>query len=337
FSCYLNPIRLARRMESSSFLYLFYFTVIFLIIMRLKETVGYERLRDETELLSLIQKYDTQDAVGSFRSLRIHQKLCENEKNCEIIPPFRTYYPAYSIAGPGHRVSSCMIPKNMSTVLSAIFCALFTHSLRNSSRPVTKMGREICNQRNELHNYKQIKNIAHGQPWVNFVMVREPAERFLSGFMYMCSPGNGENSVCEGCAGDIKCALRRTLESSRRFAAGDLTASSYLLWHLGPQNWHCDFQRNLEHFKLIHYSPENKEKLNSDLSKVLEEGKVDRSDVELIASQVSSGTSIHATRQKAETKMFEKHMEDIEVKRLLVKIFYWDYVLFNFTLPDVDF
>ncbi|KAK6039867.1 hypothetical protein COOONC_22627 [Cooperia oncophora] len=76
----------------------------------------------------------------------------------------------------------------MSTVLSAIFCALFTDTLGITNRTVTNMGREICNQRNELHNIKQIKKFAHGEPWVNFALVREPAERFLSGFMYMCSP-----------------------------------------------------------------------------------------------------------------------------------------------------
>ncbi|KAK6039868.1 hypothetical protein COOONC_22628, partial [Cooperia oncophora] len=149
--------------------------------------------------------------------------------------------------------------------------------------------------------------------------------------------GNIANSTCEGCVGDVKCALERTLESSRRFAMGDLSAVSYLLWHLGPQNWHCDLQHNFEQFKLIQYSPEKKKELNDNLWKVLEEGNVERSKIELITSQISNGTSIHATSHKNETKKYEKHMRDIEVQRLLVKIFYWDYVLFNYTLPNVQF
>ncbi|PIO58132.1 hypothetical protein TELCIR_20438, partial [Teladorsagia circumcincta] len=100
---------------------------------------------------------------------------------------------------------------------------------------------------------------------------------------------------------------------------------------------HCDFQHNLDYFKLIQYSPEKKEELINDLRQVLEEGNVEQSKVDLIISQISNGTSIHATSQKDETKEFEKHMQDIEVQRLLVKIFYWDYVLFNYTLPDIQF
>ncbi|PIO64636.1 hypothetical protein TELCIR_13727 [Teladorsagia circumcincta] len=145
--------------------------------------------KDRKENGETVFQYNSRQ--GDLRAcslLKIQRNLCNDEKQCEIIPPFKLYYPTYSMAGLAMRISSCMIPKNMSTVLSAIFCALYTDTLGNTNRTVTKMGRKICNQRNELHNYKQIKKYAHGRPWVNFAMVREPAERFLSGFMYMCSP-----------------------------------------------------------------------------------------------------------------------------------------------------
>lgn len=54
---------------------------------------------------------------------------------------------------------------------------------------------------------------------------------------------NTVNSTCEGCIDDIKCALQTTVEQARRFAAGDMSARTYLLWHLGPQNWYIVIER----------------------------------------------------------------------------------------------
>ncbi|KAL6738413.1 hypothetical protein Aduo_011963 [Ancylostoma duodenale] len=170
---------------------------------------------------------------------------------------------------------------------------------------------------------------------MNFAMVRDPADRFLSGFMFMCSPNNVVKNDCEGCVADIKCALRRTLEHSRRFASGDLSAESYLLWHLGPQNWHCDLQHNIEHFKLLQYSPKEEEKLALDLRHVLEEGGVERSSIDLVIAQVSNGTTLHATNHLKRKKFYEMQMNDVEVHELLVKIFFWDYVIFKYPLPKL--
>ncbi|WKY07220.1 hypothetical protein Q1695_006998 [Nippostrongylus brasiliensis] len=140
---------------------------------------------------------------------------------------------------------------------------------------------------------------------------------------------------CEGCVRDVKCALRKTLERSQRFAMGDVNAISTLSWHLGPQNWHCDFRDNLKNFKLVHYSPTRKDKLAEDLRALLKEGKVDNSDIELIAFQISNGTTKHATSHLHVKAEFNEQMQDDEVKRLLIKIFFWDYILLNFPLPDV--
>ncbi|EYC14430.1 hypothetical protein Y032_0040g198 [Ancylostoma ceylanicum] len=327
------------------------------------------------------------------------RRFCPSERECELIAPFKRYSPQYTIAGWPMRISSCMIPKNMSTVLSAIFCLLFTGEMGNTNSTVTTMLQRKCAGRNELHSYSQIAKLAHGKRWMNFAMVRDPAERFLSGFMFMCSPycmlssietsrldgvcsffaqttctiyyrrtalfnlltndedkhvqkrwfsarstlffltlevkNNPVKNDCEGCVGDVKCALKKTLEQSQQFANGDLSAQSYLLWHLGPQNWHCDLQHNIEKFKLIQYSPKKEEKLAADLLYVLEEGGVERSNIDLIIAQVSNGTTLHATNHLVRKKFYEMQMNDAQVHELLVKIFFWDYVIFKYPLPKL--
>ncbi|CAJ0603901.1 unnamed protein product [Cylicocyclus nassatus] len=187
-----------------------------------------------------------------------------------------------------------------------------------------------CQFINELHAYSQVKKLAQGHPWITFAMVREPAERFLSGYLSIYKPG-----ICkEGRLKKLRAVLLQTLKLSQRFASGTW-ADNNLLWHLGPQNWHLELRNNFDAFKLIQYSSKNRGKVTADLRDVLTEGGVDFSQIELIISQVSNGTTRHATYYYEETAEYEKLMQDAEIQELLTKIFFWDYVLFNFPLPQL--
>ncbi|CAJ0603910.1 unnamed protein product [Cylicocyclus nassatus] len=331
--------------ESNFSLYSLYCLLFILTAARIKEVLNYEFLRNEEELHSALQKYGTRlGGEMAHRANSILRRFCSSNSNCELMAPFKVYYPEYTIAGWPRRISSCIIPKNMSTVISAIFCLLFTGEMGRTDKTVTSFVERSCSPRNGLHRYSQVEKLAHGYPWMNFAMVRDPAERFLSGFMYMCSSAKMVNETCEGCIGDLKCALRRTLEHSQKFASGDLSADSNLLWHLGPQNWHCDLQHNIDKFELIQYSPNDPDKVAADLRYVLTVGGVEPWHIELILSQVSNGTTCHATTHLAEKSVYMKQMEDPEVKELLTKrmhsilqVFFWDYVLFNYPLPKWEF
>ncbi|KHJ98238.1 hypothetical protein OESDEN_01790 [Oesophagostomum dentatum] len=103
-----------------------------------------------------------------------------------------------------------------------------------------------------------------------------------------------------------------------------------------PTAVHCDLQHNAEKFKLLKYSPNKVEKLAADLRYVLKEGGVESSDVDLIVAQVSNGTTLHATNRLVRKRFYEMQMDDPEVRELLIKIFYWDYVLFNYPLPRLS-
>ncbi|KAL6738416.1 hypothetical protein Aduo_011964 [Ancylostoma duodenale] len=181
----------------------------------------------------------------------------------------------------------------------------------------------------------KVEKLAHGEKWTNFAMIREPQERFLSGFMFMCLPNNTVNSTCEGCIDDIRCALQTTLEQARRFAAGDLSARTYLLWHLGPQNWHCHFHRNMDKIKLFKYSPRDQQKTMSDLTWVLKEGGVKSSDIKFIISHISKKKTRHATFHSQRRNFYKAQLSNMEMQKMLVELLYWDYILFNFPLPNL--
>uniref|UniRef100_A0A1I7XC44 Guanylate cyclase n=1 Tax=Heterorhabditis bacteriophora TaxID=37862 RepID=A0A1I7XC44_HETBA len=157
----------------------------------------------------------------------------------------------------------------MSTLLSAIFCYLYNKEFRESGRALATDVNRTCSSLNELHDYKQIVKMAGGKKWENFVLVREPAERFLSGFLFACSSKAIGNATCLGCKDDMKCVLKKVYENSLLFAAGNEDVKSNVLWHIGPQNWHCNLQNNLENFTIVHYSPSRTENLKNDLRRLM--------------------------------------------------------------------
>ncbi|KAK6750855.1 hypothetical protein RB195_002679 [Necator americanus] len=206
---------------------------------RLRDIFELETLRDRFELQAVVERYAaSRDIELAQEASRLFRENYGINKSSNIIPPFKIHFPSYFMTRSPNRISYCPIPKNMSTVITAIICWLFSEEFRNGNITLTGDHKRSCYYKNGLHAFEQVKKFERGEKWINFAMIREPQERFLSGFMFMCLPNNTVNSTCGGCVNDIKCALRTTLEQARRFAAGDLSARTYLLWHLGPQNWY---------------------------------------------------------------------------------------------------
>ncbi|WKY07236.1 hypothetical protein Q1695_007010 [Nippostrongylus brasiliensis] len=216
------------------------FLILYLVlfsIMRVRETMRYEEVKEMYEPLALIEKYGRrQDDVIALRAVKIWRSLCSSNDRCEIIPPFKPLSSTYGIAGLTYRISTCLIAKNMSTVLINIFCSIFMNMVGKTNETVTTMKRTKCEGRNFFKRYKQIRSIARNGPWINFAFVREPADRFLSGFLHVCRDSVTGHRDCEGCFGDMKCVLRKAFEYSQRFLV-DKNVDSHLFWHVSPQNW----------------------------------------------------------------------------------------------------
>ncbi|WKY07228.1 hypothetical protein Q1695_007006 [Nippostrongylus brasiliensis] len=188
--------------------------------------------------LPKITRYRIQHGdILALRAVKMWRRLCGSSAQCEIVPPFELFGPVYVIAGPPFRISTCLIPKNMSSVLINIFCSVFKNLVGKTNETVTTMKKNTCRKHNHYMHLEQIRRISRHGPWMNFAFVREPAERFLSAYLHICTHPEFGRQDCEGCFGDMKCALKKAFVYSQRFVSGLKRVRSHLYWHISPQNW----------------------------------------------------------------------------------------------------
>lgn len=78
------------------------------------------------------------------------------------------------------------------------------------------------------------------KPWLYFTVVREPVDRFLSGFVDKCLRDQRRLSArdrCFGCLDDLHCVVERLYERARAFATGRRKGVSFDDIHFFPQSW----------------------------------------------------------------------------------------------------
>ncbi|RCN44599.1 hypothetical protein ANCCAN_09419 [Ancylostoma caninum] len=91
----------------------------------------------------------------------------------------------------------------------------------------------------------------------------------------------------------------------------------------------------MDKIKLFKYSPRDQQKTMSDLTWVLKEGGVKSSDIQYIISHISKKKTRHATFHSRKRNFYKAQLNSMEMQKMLVELLYWDYVLFNFPLPNL--
>jgi len=97
---------------------------------------------------------------------------------------------------PNHRMATCIIQKNMSTLMAAILCYLFKprEFLAAGRNIITESGEiRFCKNHNEYNSGDQNRQLTisvleekMADGWEIFTVVRDPLDRFLSAYLDKC-------------------------------------------------------------------------------------------------------------------------------------------------------
>ncbi|KAL6737713.1 hypothetical protein Aduo_011332 [Ancylostoma duodenale] len=272
------------------------------------------------------------------------EEMCQSG-NASCVQPFARIRPLI-VAAPNYHMMSCIIQKSMSTVMSAIFCYLsrekeFISAGRNILREMSDIG--LCQDENRFKTVDgmlQSLNIDNLSDWRFTMITREPVDRFLSGFIDRCLRVGDD---CFGCGSNMTCFLENEYARAQEYAQAEqmkvekphLTMEDI---HVFPQNWRCNMRKYFNKYEFIRYSNDPSGTLLEDLTNLLRTQNVSESSIDYISESLRSGRTVHSTVKSTSRLFLEKRLRSSPyLMEIIVRLFYHDYRLFGYPLPDLSY
>ncbi|KAI6234860.1 hypothetical protein M3Y99_00749300 [Aphelenchoides fujianensis] len=268
--------------------------------------------------------------------------ICEGEDAPNCLPKFaklremtRIYYTTKA------KIGVCSVRKSMSRVMKSLTCLLndplgFLLSGRDL---ITDASSEGCKAEREISNMTKCEQngwtAANG--WQYVMVVRDPVDRFLSGWLHMCvvgAVGHCEHN-CFGCGPNMTCFLERTRKQLDEMAATGGYVSG-VAKHMMPQNWFCQLHTYEKNYTFLHYDEDSGRFFRRELDPLLREQGVSDDLREYVQRRMIAGTTPHATKSfKLRSFLKERLLSSSYLLDRLVRLFYADYSTFGLDLPQL--
>ncbi|CAI2354132.1 unnamed protein product [Caenorhabditis sp. 36 PRJEB53466] len=255
----------------------------------------------------------------------------------DFIPPYINIRSDMFIA-PKYEMLSCGIRKSMSQLLINIMCLLHNETeflKQNRSLNDTWMSERVCSHTDARFHIPR-ENAQNFKNLTKFAFIRDPFDRFISFYLHICQNERG----CWDCGDDMRCVLRNVYGSLRRYEANpDEKTSTLVDRHAAPISWNCNFQESLSNYHLIKIGADEKRRKDAimELSQILSEHGVPANLISRISNESMTGETFHGTHKSAGRVAAEKQVrEDTVVREYLHKIYFFDYLIFQFDRAHLD-
>ncbi|XGW26059.1 hypothetical protein V3C99_007012, partial [Haemonchus contortus] len=272
-------------------------------------------------------------------------EMCESGR-AQCVQAFAKIRPLI-VTAPNHHLMSCIVQKSMSTVMSAIFCFLIREKeFVDAGRSILREYADIrlCEGKNEFKSVKDMEERLYLRRrdldnWRFTMVTREPVDRFLSGFIDRCIR---VGDSCFGCGTNMTCFLEEEYKRAGEYTFADKNSLikprlTYEDIHVFPQNWRCDMDAFYDRYQFIRYSNDPSDTLLDDLTPLLRSQNVSESSINYISESLRSGRTAHSTVKSAARVFLEDRIRTSPyLMELIVRLFYYDYKLLNYPLPDLD-
>ncbi|CAD5207180.1 unnamed protein product [Bursaphelenchus okinawaensis] len=249
-----------------------------------------------------------------------------------------------------YNIAACIIQKSMSTVLQGMICYLRNEkAFERQKRHINELSRDrFCLHKNEDNSMTHAMERIVSQSGVNkrkaervmrqtkkIVVVREPVERFLSGFVDKCIRKPYTKNYCNGCKANMTCFILR--EYDRMLRQGQLTKLSRTFEdrHFFPQTWRCDFDKYpISTYEKVHYTTNTSELFNR--FKIVLNNIPERS-LQFLKNELTLPT-VHTTKDSEAREYLEKRLlTSPYLMEYVVRMFYYDFVNLGYRVPEFQF
>uniref|UniRef100_A0A0K0FSD8 Sulfotransfer_1 domain-containing protein n=1 Tax=Strongyloides venezuelensis TaxID=75913 RepID=A0A0K0FSD8_STRVS len=245
-----------------------------------------------------------------------------NDKYKGVIYNRKVVKESYFVA-PRYKLATCTVHKSFSNMITSILCYLkmekvflkrYNHLTDFSFQDrtcVTKKNNNLKSFGELIKIYSKGDEVNFLKTWKVIMVVRNPIERFISGFVHLCYTHKVRHykQFCLRCGKDFKCFVNKL---------------------------QCDHSKNKNKFVVIKFDPKNLETFYKSLEKIFIQQNVPPEKVEYIVKEIKTYRMGHSTTGKAKTIEFIKTFyKEKDVIEKLIEIYYSDFKEFDFQIPNI--
>uniref|UniRef100_A0A0N5B348 Sulfotransfer_1 domain-containing protein n=1 Tax=Strongyloides papillosus TaxID=174720 RepID=A0A0N5B348_STREA len=251
---------------------------------------------------------------------------------------------------PKYKLATCAVHKSFSAMLTSILCYLdmekvFLKKFNHLAGFNFRFKACVNKKTNRLRSFGELIQI-HGKgdkvnflkTWKVIMVVRNPIERFISGFVHLCYKRAGPHHIhlCLKCDGNFICFVNKLYNILTSGYNSRILAYHPLKAHFYPQTMQCNYSKNKRKFVVLKFDPKKLDPFYKSLEEILIQQNVPREKVEYIDKEIRTYKIKHSTTGKAKTIEFtKKFYKEKGVIKKLIKIYYSDFKEFGFQIPDV--
>ncbi|KAL6740858.1 hypothetical protein Aduo_014169 [Ancylostoma duodenale] len=254
-----------------------------------------------------------------------------------LIQPFFRYKELFKVS-PKYSLTTCQIEKTTSLLKDAIFCFLKNPwKFRANNRRISteQYFTRFCKDEYLAKNYSIVgKSLGR----IKFAVLRDPIDRFLSGFVDKCimRPKDVETR-CFACMGNLGCFIEAFYKKLQEVYNTNDTTYHFEMAHMAPQTWYCNFKEHLDDYIFVRY-----QKCTSGIAvyarefdKIFRMARVPEDLRREIQGEILVGRTPHTTRGSGPRLAAERELfNNRTLLDIVMKMFYFDYKVFGFSLPD---
>ncbi|EPB69503.1 hypothetical protein ANCCEY_11409 [Ancylostoma ceylanicum] len=165
------------------------------------------------------------------------------------------------------------------------------------------------------------------------VIVEDPFSRFFTTYAKKCfSDENGGPKTCLGCdySLNIFCFLNKlhNILNSTSHPIGP--AERDIISHFAPASWFCNFPQDFTKYTIVKYYHGEEVQLSQQLDDFFTTAGVEQNKRDRISAEI---TGMNVTSSEMRTVVEQQVRISERLSKMLVRLYYYDYLLFGFSLP----